>query len=56
MPKHEKACQQVGRSFCHLSSSELDEYVRKARFRARVAVALLIASGVTYVLLIRPTM
>ena len=55
MDAHEKAYRQlISRGFCHLSISELDEYVRGARWRARVASALLVAAVLTYVFAIRP--
>ena len=49
MYKHEKAYRQlIGRGFCHLSSNELDEYVRRARFRIGLVAAFLGAAALTY--------
>jgi hypothetical protein len=52
---YEKAYHQlVAHGFCHFSEKELDRYIRKARFRARFAVAFLAAVVLAYFFLIRP--
>ncbi len=55
MNAHEKAYRQlVGRGFCHLSSDEMDQYVRKARWRVGLAAAFVAAVFLTYVFMVRP--
>jgi hypothetical protein len=55
MNAYEKAYRQLSdRGFCHFSSDAMDEYVRRARWRARLAAAFVVAAVLTYVLVIRP--
>ncbi len=55
MNMHEKAYRRlISYGFCHFSGDELDEYIRKARFRALFAVAFLAATVLAYVFVIRP--
>jgi hypothetical protein len=55
MNAQEKAYRRlVGRGFCHFSSNEMDQYVRRARWRVRLAVAFVAAAVLTYILVIRP--
>jgi len=55
MNMHEKAYRQlIAFGFCHFSKDELDEYIRKARFRAYFAVAFLAVAVLAYVFVIRP--
>ena len=54
MNAHEKAYRQlIGRGFCHFSTNELDQYVRRARWRVRLAVALVVAAVLAYVFVMR---
>jgi hypothetical protein len=55
MNAHEKAYRQlIGRGFCHFSSSQLDEYVYKARWRMGLAAVLAAGAVLAYVLAVRP--
>ena len=54
MNTYERAYRRLtGRGFRHFSTSELDKYVRRARWRARLAGALLVAAVFAYVYVIR---
>ena len=51
MNAYEKAYRQlIGRGFCHLSSYELNGYIYKSRWRARLAVAFLAAAVLAYIM------
>ncbi len=45
----------VGRGFCHFSSNEMDQYVRRARWRVLLAVAFVAVALLTYLFVaVRP--
>jgi len=56
MNANEKAYRRLIRhSFCHWSDNEMDEYIHRARWRARLVVAFLAALVLAYVCVVRPT-
>lgn len=55
MNMHEKAYRQLIRyGFCHFSDDQLNDCIRKARFRARFALVFLGAAVLAYFFVIRP--
>jgi len=55
MNAYEKAYRQLAaHGFCHFSTRELDQYLRKARRRVFLAVGVLAAAVLAYVYVIRP--